>query len=75
MQQGILEHPRLVSDKIAANGAWISREAYKMDIHYYETPHRTTYTFQFKGNKLTWDTELNVSFGSTKLPQLEGRAQ
>ena len=39
-----------------------------------QTPYYSTLTFRFDGERLILDGEYNVSFGPTKLPQLEGRA-
>ena len=40
----------------------------------YETPFYTNLNFKFAGDKLTIDSEANVAFASTRLPQLIGKA-
>ena len=37
-----------------------------------ETPYYSTLNFKFDGNRLLFDSEHNVAFGPTKLPQLIG---
>lgn len=71
---GSLISPQLVSRKIAVSGAWETPEKYLVKIIYYETPHELEFAFQFKEEKLLWDTEQNVSFGPTSLAQLKGEA-
>ena len=39
-----------------------------------QTPYYSTLTFRFDGDRLLFDSEYNVSFGPTKLQQLEGKA-
>lgn len=60
---------------VAASGAWTAPDTYVMQLCYYETPHCATITCRFDGNRLCYDTKLNVSFGPTELPQLVGQAE
>jgi hypothetical protein len=39
-----------------------------------QTPYYSTLTFRFDGDRLLLDGDYNVSFGPTKLQQLEGKA-
>jgi CubicO group peptidase (beta-lactamase class C family) len=58
----------------AAAGAWTAADTYTLKLLLYETPYHSTLTFKFDGDSLTLDSEHNVWFGPTKLPQLIGRA-
>ncbi|HET6862520.1 MAG TPA: serine hydrolase [Pyrinomonadaceae bacterium] len=57
---------------IAASGAWTSEDTYTLRIVLYETPFYSTTTFKFDGDRVLIDSEHNVAFGPTKLPQLTG---
>ena len=57
---------------IAASGAWSAEDTYSVKIILYETPFYTTISFRFEGDRVLIDTEHNVAFGPTKLPQLTG---
>jgi hypothetical protein len=72
---GLLPNPPLVSQKVAVSGAWEDANTYSTHFIYYETPQSIKMTFQFKGNKLTWDTENKASFGPKNLPPLVGTAK
>jgi CubicO group peptidase (beta-lactamase class C family) len=63
MEKGILTNPVLVSDKVAANGAWEADDTYTVNLIYYESPESVKFTFKFEGDKLIWDTERKASFG------------
>ena len=39
-----------------------------------ETPFHSTLAFRFEGDRLLLDSEHNIAFGPTKLPQLVGQA-
>jgi len=56
----------------AASGAWSEDETFTVKIVLYETPYYSTVNFKFDGDRLVIDSEHNVFFGSTKLPQLVG---
>jgi hypothetical protein len=45
-----------------------------MKLVLYQTPYYSELTFKFDGDRLLFDAEHNVSFGSTNLPQLVGQA-
>ncbi|HEV8366664.1 MAG TPA: serine hydrolase [Pyrinomonadaceae bacterium] len=57
----------------AASGAWSEDETFTVKIVLYETPYYSTVNFKFDGDRLVIDSEHNVFFGSTKLPQLVGQ--
>ena len=57
---------------IAASGAWTAEDTYTVKIVLYETPFYSTLSFKFDGDRVVIDSEHNVAFGPTKLPQLTG---
>jgi CubicO group peptidase (beta-lactamase class C family) len=57
----------------ATSGRWTSPDTFTVKIVLYETPFYSTLNFKFDGDRLLIDSEHNVSFGPTKLPQLMGR--
>ena len=59
---------------VAASGAWTSENTYSVKLCLYETPFYITLVFRFTGEELLFDSEYNVAFGPTALPQLVGRA-
>lgn len=61
--KGSLAIPQLVSQKVAASGAWEADDTYAVNIIYYETPQSMKYTFRFEENTLYWETENRASFG------------
>jgi CubicO group peptidase (beta-lactamase class C family) len=61
--------------EIAASGAWSSDSVFTLKLIAPQTPYYSTLTFRFDGDRLILDGEYNVSFGPTKLPQLEGKAK
>ena len=72
MKKGAMSNPQLVSNAMAASGAWTTFDTYVVKIYFYETPHSVQYSFQFKEEQVVMDTELNVSFGPSKLQKLRG---
>ena len=60
--------------EVAASGAWTADSVFTLKLVAPQTPFYSTLTFRFMGDRLVLDSEHNVSFGPTKLPQLEGRA-
>ena len=57
----------------AASGAWTADDTYTLKVVLYETPYYSTVTFRFDGERLLLDSEHQVWFGPTKLPQLVGQ--
>ncbi|HET6961240.1 MAG TPA: serine hydrolase [Terriglobia bacterium] len=60
---------------MAASGAWTGDDTFTLKLCLYETPFYSTMIFRFNGDKLLFDSEHNVAFGSTTtVPQLVGEA-
>ena len=59
---------------IAASGGWSEADVFTLKIVPYQTPFYSTMSFRFDGDRLLLDSEYNVAFGPTKLPQLIGQA-
>ncbi|MEO8619923.1 MAG: serine hydrolase [bacterium] len=59
---------------IAASGALTADSVFTLKLVAPETPFYSMLTFRFDGEHLVFDSEHNVNFGSTKLPQLIGTA-
>src|ERR1043165_2536460 len=57
---------------VAAAGAWSAKDTFTVKIVLSETPYYSTLNFKFDGDRLLFDSEHNVNFGPTKLPQLTG---
>ena len=60
--------------EVAASGAWTADSVFTLKLVAPQTPFYSTLTFRFTGDRLFLDSEHNVAFGPTKLPQLEGKA-
>jgi hypothetical protein len=75
MEKGSLSSPFVVSDKVAANGAWTTPDTYTVNVIYYETPESVKFTFRFKDDALLWDTERKASFGPRNPSQLKAKQQ
>jgi len=61
---------------VAASGGWTADDTYTVKLALSETPFYITMVFRFDGDQLVFDSQYNVWFGPTKLPQLVGhRAQ
>jgi CubicO group peptidase (beta-lactamase class C family) len=59
---------------VAASGAWSANDVFSLKLVLYQTPFYSALTFKFDGDRLLFDSEHNVSFGSRNLPQLVGQA-
>ena len=59
---------------VAASGAWTADSVFTVKLVARETPYYSTIVFRFDQDRLLLDTQYNVSFGPTVLPQLEGRS-
>ena len=57
---------------VAAAGAWSTENTFTVKLVLSETPYYSTLNFKFDGDRLLVDSEHNVAFGPTKLPQLVG---
>jgi hypothetical protein len=59
----------------AASGAWTGDDTFTARICFYETPFIVTLRLTFSGDQLLFDSQSNVGFGTTKQPQLVGKAE
>jgi hypothetical protein len=62
-------------ESMAASGAWTLPDTYVMKQCFTQTPYHLTTKFRFEDDRVFVDEETNVAFGSTKRPQLVGRAE
>ena len=58
---------------VAASGAWTDEQTYAAQLWWYKTPFGRTLTCHFDGDRVTVEQRVNVWFGSTDRPHLEGR--
>jgi CubicO group peptidase (beta-lactamase class C family) len=58
---------------VATSGAWSADDTFTIKLVLYQTPFYSTLHFKFDGDRLLLDSEDNVAFGPTKLPQLIGQ--
>ena len=59
----------------ATSGAWTAPDTFTVKIVLPETPFYSTLNFKFDGDRVVFDSEHNVAFGPTKLPQLTGQVR
>jgi hypothetical protein len=64
---------RLPEQPAAAAGGWTG-DTFTAKICFYETPFIATLRLNFAGDQLVFNSEMNVGFGPTKLPELVGAA-
>ncbi len=62
----------LTPQHVAASGVWISKDTFMLTLCQYETPFITTITCRFEGDRLFYESKVNVSFGPLKSPQIIG---
>jgi hypothetical protein len=60
---------------VAASGAWAAEDAYVARLWFHETPFCLTLKLQLAPDRVALDAEMNVAFGPTKQPRLEGRRE
>ncbi len=58
---------------VAAAGAWMSEDTYLLKLYYHATPFCATMIGRFVEDRLLFDYAVNVSFGPTEFPELEGQ--
>ncbi len=58
--------------KVAASGAWTADDIYAMKLCFYETPFIATVVCRVDEETLLYNSAVNVSFGPTTRPQLQG---
>ena len=61
------------SEPVAAAGAWIAPDQYRVKLCAYETPYIQQLDFTFKQDELLFNLEFNVSFGERRWEPLRGR--
>jgi CubicO group peptidase (beta-lactamase class C family) len=74
-RKGRLAYGSLPDQPAAVSGAWTADDTYTAKICFYETPFIVTLKLKFSGDKLLFDSQSNVGFGSTKQPQLVGKPE
>ena len=57
---------------IVASATWTDEHTFVIEVCFYHTPFYTTITNRFNGDTLVSEYCMNVGFGSTELPPLEG---
>jgi CubicO group peptidase (beta-lactamase class C family) len=62
-------------EPVAACGAWTAEDTFTAKVCLVETPFTVTVRLRFAGDEVFHDSEVNVAFGATKRPQLQGRAE
>jgi CubicO group peptidase (beta-lactamase class C family) len=59
---------------VAASAAWVDERTWVVELVWYETPFRRRLTCRFDGERVAVEQAVNVAFGPTERPTLEGRA-
>jgi len=75
LKKGLIAFPQFGQQVIASSGAWTAPDNYCMRMYLYQTPYYFTMNFAFKGNEVTVNNEMNVSFGPAGNPSIKGVAQ
>ncbi|HUC86442.1 MAG TPA: hypothetical protein VL970_14705, partial [Candidatus Acidoferrales bacterium] len=66
---------RFPDEPVAGTFAWPGDDTCAVKLCAFETPYHKMLKLKFVGDQVTLDSELNVSFGSTKEPELVGHAE
>jgi CubicO group peptidase (beta-lactamase class C family) len=66
--------PTPASNPVVASGAWTADDTYVAELWWYRTPFRRSLTCRFADDRVQVDQAVNLSFGPTERPRLEGRA-
>jgi CubicO group peptidase (beta-lactamase class C family) len=74
-QEGITVLGGPAPQPVVASGVWTTEDTFTLTLSQYETPFILTITCRFEGDKLFYDSKVNVSFGPLERPQLVGRAK
>jgi CubicO group peptidase (beta-lactamase class C family) len=74
-RKGRLAYGPIPEQPVAVSGAWTADDTFAAKICFYDTPFVTTARLKFATGQLLFDSESNVGFGSTKQPQLVGKAK
>lgn len=59
--------------QVAVSGGWLDDQTYVVRMRWTETPYARTLTCHFDGDRLVVRQRVNVAFGPTDRPRLEGR--
>lgn len=62
-------------EPVAGTFGWTDEDTLTLKTCAFETPFHLTYTLEFEGDKVTLNSEANVSFGPTKQPGRVGRVE
>ncbi|WP_020533138.1 serine hydrolase domain-containing protein [Flexithrix dorotheae] len=65
--------PQIGQQSVAISGAWTEEDTFKLLMYLDETPYAYTCSISFEGNNMTMERELNVNFGNTKRPAIQGK--
>jgi CubicO group peptidase (beta-lactamase class C family) len=71
--RGTAEFPGYVSKKVTTHGVWVAGNTLVLTVAAYETPYIHTLSLQFSGEGVRFKHKVNVSFGPTESPVLEGK--
>jgi CubicO group peptidase (beta-lactamase class C family) len=74
-RKGRLAWFRMAEQPGAASGAWTGDDTFTAKLCFTETPFVVTVRLTFTGWEVRLDSEANVGFGSTRSPQLVGKAE
>jgi CubicO group peptidase (beta-lactamase class C family) len=59
--------------QVAASGSWTADSVFRLKLVAPETPFYSTLDLQFAGDRVVVEGEQNVSFGTTRMPKVEGK--
>ncbi len=65
----------IAPESVAVSGAWVTPDAYQVQLCGYETPYVQQLNFQFTEDRLVFDLQFNVSFGNGKWESLTATRQ
>jgi CubicO group peptidase (beta-lactamase class C family) len=74
-RKGRLAYGTLPEQPAAASGAWTGDDTFTAKICFYETPFIIKVNLKFSGDQLLYESESNVSFGSSKPTQLVAKPE
>lgn len=66
--------PWQAARRVAASGAWVAADTYRVRLCFYETPYTPTLTLRFAGDTLTFDHCDNAAFTPLQRAAVRGRA-
>jgi CubicO group peptidase (beta-lactamase class C family) len=74
-KSGKIGYGRFAEQPVAASGGWTADDTYTFKLCFYQTPFTLTGTLKLQGDEVAYDSEMNVNFGPSKLPQMIGRSK